>query len=99
MGRSATEKKNPSNVFPEPREIRVDLAKASVSIISSSYQRWNMRISTSRVFLLIEKSLYIACDRCLLVNDGCPFGILSRSTLHGRNMAENCVNKNIYRQQ
>ena len=73
-------------------------AKASVPIISS-YQRWNMRMSNNRVFLLIEKRLYIPCNRCLLVNEECPFGILSRIMFHGRNMAENFVNKNIHRQQ
>jgi len=80
-------------------EIGADLAEASVPIISSSYERWNAKMSTSRVFLLIEKRLYIACGRYLLVNEECPFGILSRSMFHGRNMAENFVNKNIHRQQ
>jgi hypothetical protein len=58
-----------------------------------------MRMSTSRVFLLIEKRLYIACDRCLLVNEECPFVIFSRIMFHARNMAENFVNKNIHRRQ
>jgi hypothetical protein len=51
---------HPKNRFPEHREIRACLGKASLPKVGSFYERWNVRRSPSQALRLPQRKLSVS---------------------------------------